>query len=253
MGASKQDYASVLRWLSFINSEFMGPLAGSVRMLVGLEPYNKKTAEDKHKAALAAIKVMEDHLLINTFLVGERLSLADLYCAGLFTRGYATVLDKAFREEYSSLDRWFQTIIRQKIFSDVAPDVKQVDEAVKYQAPKRDAAPKKEQPAKSAPKAKGKAKDEDGDNDDEEADEAPAPKPKHPLEALDRATFVLDDWKRKYSNEDTRSVALPWIWENCNFEEYSLWRVDYKYNEELTKTFMTSNLIGESCFLCPHH
>ncbi|KAG9634569.1 eEF1-gamma domain-containing protein, partial [Aureobasidium melanogenum] len=33
-------------------------------------------------------------------------------------------------------------------------------------------------------------------------------------------------------------------WENANFEEYSLWRMDYKYNDELTMTFMTSNLIG---------
>lgn len=50
--------------------------------------------------------------------------------------------------------------------------------------------------------------------------------------------------KRKYSNEETREVALPWFWENCKFDEYSIWRVDYKYNDELTMTFMTSNLIG---------
>ena len=50
--------------------------------------------------------------------------------------------------------------------------------------------------------------------------------------------------KRKYSNEDTREVALPWFWSNMNFDEYSLWTVDYKYNDELTQTFMTSNLIG---------
>jgi elongation factor 1-gamma len=29
-----------------------------------------------------------------------------------------------------------------------------------------------------------------------------------------------------------------------NSEEYSIWKLDYKYNEELTQTFMTSNLIG---------
>lgn len=50
--------------------------------------------------------------------------------------------------------------------------------------------------------------------------------------------------KRKYSNEETREVALPWFWENCKFDEYSIYRVDYKYNDELTMTFMTSNLIG---------
>ena len=56
--------------------------------------------------------------------------------------------------------------------------------------------------------------------------------------------MILDDWKRKYSNDDTRSGALPWFWEHYKPEEYSLWKVDYKYNDELTLTFMTSNLIG---------
>lgn len=49
--------------------------------------------------------------------------------------------------------------------------------------------------------------------------------------------------KRKYSNEETREVALPWFWENCKFDEYSIWKINYKYNDELTMTFMTSNLI----------
>lgn len=50
--------------------------------------------------------------------------------------------------------------------------------------------------------------------------------------------------KRKYSNEETREVALPWFWENVNFEEFSIWRMDFKYNDELTMTFMSNNQIG---------
>jgi elongation factor 1-gamma len=54
---------------------------------------------------------------------------------------------------------------------------------------------------------------------------------------------VLDEWKRQYSNNDTPD-ALKWFWENFKPEEYSLWKLDNKYNEELTQIFMTSNLIG---------
>lgn len=64
------------------------------------------------------------------------------------------------------------------------------------------------------------------------------------MELLGKPTFVLDEWKRKYSNEDTRPVALPWFWEHYNPEEYSIWKVDYKYNDELTLTFMSNNLVG---------
>jgi len=54
----------------------------------------------------------------------------------------------------------------------------------------------------------------------------------------------LDEWKRQYSNNDTRTQALPWFWEHYKPEEYTLWRVDYKYNDELTQVFMSSNLVG---------
>jgi elongation factor 1-gamma len=118
----------------------------------------------------------------------------------------------------------------------VAGKLEFIEEAVKYTPPKKE--PKKEQPKKETPKAAPK------ETEEEEEEEKPAAKPKHPLEALGRSNFVLDDWKRKYSNSDTRGEALPWFWENVNLEEYSLWKVGYKYNSELTQIFMTSNLIG---------
>lgn len=139
--------------------------------------------------------------------------------------------------------RWFETVYNQPIWAGIYPEIKFIDEAIKYQPPKKEQAPKKE----AAPKAAAKPKAKEADDEEEEEDK-PAPKPKHPLEALEKPTFVLDDWKRKYSNEDTRSVALPWFWENYKPEEFSLWRVDYKYNDELTQVFMTSNLIGRYFF-----
>jgi len=54
----------------------------------------------------------------------------------------------------------------------------------------------------------------------------------------------MDEWKRVYSNQDTRSQALPWFWQNLDKAGYSLFFCDYKYNSELEKVFMTSNLIG---------
>ena len=117
-----------------------------------------------------------------------------------------------------------------------------IDEAVKYTPPKKEKEAKKETP-KAAGGSKPKAKEVD---DDEEEEDKPAPKPKHPLEALPKPTMALDQWKGVYSNKETREEALPWFWENFKSDDYSLWRVDYKYPEELTQVFMTSNLIGQS-------
>ena len=58
------------------------------------------------------------------------------------------------------------------------------------------------------------------------------------------STFIMDEWKRVYSNNETRPTATNWFWEHFDPEGYSIWRVDYNYNDELAKVFMSSNLIG---------
>jgi elongation factor 1-gamma len=238
LGKTKQDYASILRWMSFANTEILSPLGGWFRPIIGRDPYNKKNVEESQKAALKAVHTLEEHLMTHTYLVGERLTLADLFATSIIARGFQYFFDKAWRAENPNVTRWYETVYNQPSYSAVAPKLDFIEEAIKNVPPKKEAAPKKEQPKKeAAPKPK---KEEPA----EEEEDKPAPKPKHPLEELPRATFVLDDWKRKYSNEETREVALPWFWENVNFEEYSIWKVDYKYNDELTLTFMSANLVG---------
>lgn len=61
------------------------------------------------------------------------------------------------------------------------------------------------------------------------------------------SAFVMDEFKRKYSNEDTLTVAIPHFWEHFDREGYSIWHSQYKYPEELTLTFKSCNLItGET-------
>lgn len=237
LGKTKQDYATILRWMSFANTEVLTPLGGWFRPILGRDPYNKKNVEDSQKAALKAVHVLEEHLLTHTYLVNERLTLADLFAASIIARGFQYFFDKQWRDANPNVTRWYETVYNQPSYTAVAGKLEFISEALKNVAPKKEGGEKKKEQPKAAPKPKK-------EEPEEEEEAAPAPKPKHPLESLPRATFVLDDWKRKYSNEETREVALPWFWENVNFEEYSLYKVDYKYNSELTLTFMTSNLIG---------
>jgi len=240
LGRTKQDYASILRWMSFANSELVPTLGCWFRPLIGRDPYNKKSVEDNSKAALKAFAVLEKHLTANTFLVGERITLADLFAGCLSSRGFQFVLGKDWRVANPSVTRWYETVINQPEYKAIVESPVFVEEGLK------NVPPKKEEKAKEAKKKEApKPKAEKPKAEEPEEEEKPAPKPKHPLEALPKPTMILDDWKRKYSNEDTRSVALPWFWENYNPEEYSLWKVDYKYNKELTLTFMSNNLIGK--------
>ncbi|KAJ9157115.1 EEF1-gamma domain-containing protein [Coniochaeta hoffmannii] len=237
LGKTKQDYASILRWMSFFNTEVLPAMGAWYRPLLGKDAYNKKAVEDASAKALKAISVAEEHLGNNTYLVGERITLADLFSVGIIARGFEFFFDTKWRQQYPNVARWYETVYNQPIYSAVAPKFNLLD------TPKlTNVAPKKaEQPKKEAKKAAPKAA---APKAAEEEDEKPAePKPKHPCDLLPRATFPLDEWKRQYSNLDTPE-ALKWFWENVNFNEYSLWKVDYKYNDELTMTFMSNNLIG---------
>lgn len=231
MGTTKQDYASILRWMSYANSDLVGRLSSWYSPLAGQDTYNKKAIDEAATSSLAALKVLETHLTANTYLVGERITLADIFTAGILLRGFATVLDKKWRSEYVAVTRWFTTVVNLPDFKAIVESPEFIEEAIKYTPPKKEEKPKKEAP-------KPAAKEED------DGEPKPEPKAKHPLEALGKPTFILDEWKRQYSNEDTRPVALPWFWQNYKPEEYSLWLVDYKYNNELKLTFMANNLIG---------
>lgn len=225
LGKTKQDYASILRWLSFANAEVLPRFGAWYRPLLGLDGYNKKNVDEASKAALKNISVLESYLTHNTYLVGERVTLADYFTASLLTRAFATVLDKSWRSKNPAVTRWYQTIVDQPHFKAVFPNPVFAEEIIKYTPPKKEEKPK---PA-PAPAA-----------------EEPKPeKPKHPLATLPASSFNLEDWKRFYSNEDSRTTTLPWFWQNFKPDEWSLWRCDYKYNEELRLTFMSTNLIGE--------
>jgi len=91
LGGTKQDYASILRWMSFANSEILPTLGGWFRPLIGRDPYNKKSVDTAQASALKAAGVLEKHLLTQTFLVGERLTIADLFATSIIARGFQYV------------------------------------------------------------------------------------------------------------------------------------------------------------------
>ncbi|OAQ63481.1 elongation factor 1 gamma domain-containing protein [Pochonia chlamydosporia 170] len=231
LGKTKQDYASILKWMSFFNMEFVGPMGDWFRPLVGKAPYNKKSVDDASKVVEKVVGVIENYLLHNTFLVGERITLADLFCAPLLHRGFQYFFDKQWRQQHPNTTRWYETVINQPIITAVAKPLALLEKpALTNVAPKKPEAPKPA-PKPAAPAAQ------------QEEEPAAAPKPKHPLDLLPRASFPLDEWKRQYSNSETPD-ALKWFWENVPFDEYSIWSAEYKYPEELKLTFMSNNLIG---------
>ncbi|CUS24876.1 LAQU0S21e00452g1_1 [Lachancea quebecensis] len=237
-GATLEEEAQIMRVLSFTNSELAVAFPTFALMLLGKLPYNKKICDEKRAAFDACMDVFEQRLTEYTYLATEEVSLADLFLGTLYAFSSILIFGAEYRAKYPAIARWFKTVIAHPALAGVFDLSKFRKDTLQYVAPKKESKKeaKKETKKPAAEKAKPAA-------EAEKPAEQPK-KPKHPLELLGKASFPLDDWKRKYSNEDTRPVALPWFWEHYNPEEYSIWRVDFKYNDELTLCFMSNNQVG---------
>lgn len=227
LGTDVESKAQVLKYLSWATAELMTPVTVVIKILLNRVPFNKKALDTANTEVDQHVAQLEKRLLTHTFLVGERLTVADLFVASCFYRCFALTFGKKWRAEHPVFMRWFNTVIKTEYLSYFFDTFEFVDEPVKPQLPsKKETKPKQEEPAPAPAPAQPK-------------------KAKHPLEELGKPTIPLDELKRNYSNMETREGALPYFWNTFyNDKEWSLWRVDYKYNDELTLTFMSNNLVG---------
>ncbi|XP_066574947.1 elongation factor 1-gamma isoform X2 [Amia ocellicauda] len=260
-GSSKQASAQVLQWMSFADSEIIPPASTWVFPTLGIMQYNKQATEQAKEEVKRVLGVLNEHLKTRTFLVGERVSLADITVTCSLLWLYKQVLEPSFRQAFPNTTRWFLTCVNQPQFRAVLGEVRLCEKMAQFDAkkfaemqPKKEAAPKKEKGGKEGGKPEKKEKKEKKEEKkaapapEEELDECDAalasePKTKDPFAHLPKSSFVMDEFKRKYSNEDTLSVALPYFWEHLDREGYSIWYGEYRFPEELAMTFMSCNLI----------
>jgi elongation factor 1-gamma len=180
----------------------------------------------------------ERHLVDHTFLVGERITLADITVSMSLLWFFECVLDPEFLMEYRALKRWFFTCIGQPEFvavigSDIKPCLKRPD----FSAPV--------QPAVVGGPSETDTRTANGQNLDASEEDTSVKKPKNALDLLPKSSFNLEAAKRLYSNSDNSREIMNQIWDTMfDPEGYSVWIVRYRYNHELTKTFMSANLLN---------
>lgn len=223
-------------------------------------PYNKNNIKRAKDDVTLTLTALNNHLLNSTFLVGERVTLADINVFATLLHLYQYVLEPSFREPFGNVTRWFKTILNQPQVKKVIPAeyalaTKELEFDPKKYAEfsgKAGVADKKEpKPAKQEKPKQEKAKKEVEPVEElDPAEEAlrMEPKSNNPFDELEKGTFNFDDFKRCYSNED-EAKSIPYFWEKFDHDKYSIWFGEYKYNNELSKVFMSCNLIT-GLFVC---
>jgi elongation factor 1-gamma len=248
LGKNQKEKALIHSYIAFSDSEF-GPISTAwLYPIFGYGTYNAEATEKAKLNAKRALAYLNTQLCSRTFLVGERISMADIILACSLLGFFKSVFDKAFVGEFKHVVRWFTTTVNQPTVKEIMGPVEFVQKAMEFDASAKPSTPapaaKKESSPKKEKAAKAKKEEPEEDLEAIAAAEMAKPKEKNPLDLLPKSSFVLDEWKRFYSNNDTRPTAVNWFWEHFDPAGYSIWKVDYKYNDELTQVFMSSNLVG---------
>ncbi|KAK3587768.1 hypothetical protein CHS0354_042728 [Potamilus streckersoni] len=260
LGSSQKDQAQIQQWINFADNEILPASCTWVFPCLGITQYNKQETEKAKEQMKLALGVLNHYLQTRTFLVGERISQADIAVACNLLLAYQYVLDQNFRQAYTNVNRWFVTLINQPQFKKVIGDFKLCEKMAEFDAKKyaelhggsggkkekekkdKGSAQQQKQEPKQEKKKKEKPKEEEEEEDD---DGIPREKEsKDPFAQLPKGTFDMDAFKREYSNKDTLTEALPYLWEKFDKENYSIWFCEYKYPQELKLVFMTCNLVS---------
>ena len=96
-GKTALDQAMVAQWMSMASSEILPPTCTWVFPTLGIMQYNKQATDRAKEDVKKALDVLNKHLLTHTYLVGERITLADVCVAYAMKMLFENVLEPAFR------------------------------------------------------------------------------------------------------------------------------------------------------------
>ncbi|VDK53207.1 unnamed protein product [Anisakis simplex] len=257
-----QNCSEVIQWLQYAEGHLLPSVLGFVLPSVSAAHVDHKVLEGAKNELLAQLKGLDSVLLTRTYLIGERISIADISLALDLLPAYQYVLDSGMRAPLTNVNRWMKTILNQPFVKDVLGEVEFATQTAKFDNAKfkelsaklqkerphsvhKDAGKKGKGEKKEQPKPQQQAKKPAAEEMDA-TEEAIATEPKgaDPFAGMPKGKFVMDAFKRVYSNEDTATKAIPYFWENFDPEHYSIWYAEYKFPKELTLAFMSCNLIG---------
>jgi elongation factor 1-gamma len=243
--------------LSFADNELWPAAAAWLFPILSIMQYNKNTHDRAKQDVAKSLNYLQSRLVNSTFLVGERITLADIVVFCNLAQLFQHAADANYRKPYFAVNRWFNTILNQPQVKAIVKSFKFCEKEGAFDAKKyqdfqakfnpgaASAGQKKEKKEKPPQEKKKESKKEEEPAEELDAAEQALllePKSKDPFDALPKGTFNFDDFKRVYSNEE-EPKSIPYFFEKFDPENYSIWYSEYKYPDELTKVFMSCNLI----------
>jgi len=119
--------SQVLQWISYAQNHILPAVNNWILSLHNDYASDNATSNTNisiEEEALNLLKKLDNILLLKTYLIGERISLADIFLFTSLLSLYQHVFDLHYRQQYKNLTRWFSTILYQPQVKDVIKDFK---------------------------------------------------------------------------------------------------------------------------------
>jgi len=111
-GDDQEAQSSVLRWIFLSETEVTPAACSWLYPLLGLMPVSPQMDRGK-KDLISFLTLLNKELRLKTWLVGERISLADICLASSLILTFTNVVDKQLMEELPHTTRWYNTVVNQ--------------------------------------------------------------------------------------------------------------------------------------------
>lgn len=248
-GNNSSNRAAVTEYISFSDNEILPSACTWVYPTLGFKQYNKQDTEKAQDHIKKCLTKLNNDLKTKTFLVGERITLADITLCTSLVMLYVQVMDPKFREPFQNVNRWFVTCINQSNFKKILGEVKLCEKMAAFDNKRYQELHQKGGKDKSKkvenPKDKKGTKPATDSAANATAGSAPASKKIDYFANVPASDFVMDNWKKECSNnEDT---CLQWLKENFDKNAFSIWYTNYRLDDEvkkdLVRSFMVLNLM----------
>jgi elongation factor 1-gamma len=103
-------------WVDFCSHDLELPVSMWIYPVLGYMSYNAATTAKAKGDVARALQVLENHLADKTYLVGHKITLADITVISTLVYPFKFVADVEFRAPFPNVMRWFDTCVNQPNF-----------------------------------------------------------------------------------------------------------------------------------------
>ena len=233
LGENDYEKAQVRQWSDFAIFEIGYCAKEIVYPIFGYKNYCKESADKANNRLKEFMRTLDAHLKDKDFVMGSRLTLADVTLFRELKYFFQLVFPKGLRDKvFPNATKWFQRMAETEEVKKAYGKILLCNQPLKPFI--------KEEKQEKKPEKKPEK------HDDTKKEEPPKEKKKvNPLDELPPSKLELESFKRAFLNNKDKEDAMNKFWEIYDPEGYSLWWVEYQnLPSECKILYRTSNSKG---------